>query len=72
MEAEKRALRRGLLAIRVVKKMTREQGINDYNGLQVELVFMRNAMCDMATGQGSELAGGRAHGTTVSRCRGGH
>ena len=44
MEAEKRALRRGLLAIRVAKKMTRERGINDYNGLQVELVFMRNAI----------------------------
>lgn len=44
MEAEKRALRRGLLAIRVAKKMTREKGVDNYKGLQIELEFMRKAM----------------------------
>lgn len=44
MEAEKRALRRGLLAIRVAKKMTRKEGIDDYKALQFELEFMRKAM----------------------------
>lgn len=44
MDAEKRALRRGLLAVRVAKKMTREKGVDDYNGLRMELEFMRKAM----------------------------
>jgi hypothetical protein len=44
LEAEKRALRRGLIAIRVAKKVAFEKGLDNYNGLRVEIEFMRKGM----------------------------
>lgn len=53
LDAEKRALCRGLLAIKTAKGIILEKGIDDYRGLQIELAFMRKGMWP----HGKEISG---------------